>query len=307
VNRLARPRIGPFSLGFALLLWATSAKSGVVVRGDKAALDETKLEMLVRLELGDASAVDEVIVDVANGRATISVERRSGTSRTGVIALPASGSGELERTVALVVGELSRERDPESDARVPSSPPPPPPSSDRPPPAGSRPNEPPAQGPSAIAGGNLRIIGSNAFVGAFASVGSGVSRRVRLGLVARYAAASADDTLGSAAAKIASGGVSASYRLLTTGSIATDTGPVVEASWIGGSGDGIGARTTSAFGVIGAWSFEARWSVAEPITVALAAEGGYIAPGLELRADDRMVLRIAGPFAGVSLGVGVGF
>lgn len=274
--------------------------ASVVVRGAGATtIDERKLDDLVQLELGRNTDVDEVVVDVSKDRASIALQRRGGGSRAGVVDLPASGSGDVERTVALFIGELSREPDVPVIVEVaPVTP--------------SAPASPPSAdvaktsrlAPSVLAGGTARMFASDALVlGPFLSGGLTIGERVRLNGVGRYGVASTDVSLGSVYVQTVSIGASAAYQLAARGRLSLDVGAGIDLGWIGGRGEGSSARTASGYGVTGTGFLEARWNT-KPVVVALAIEGGWLAPGLDLAAGGRTALAMSGPFAGASLGGG---
>lgn len=306
-------------------------------------MDEAKLDRLVRMELG-ASDVERVAIDVAAGRAAIEVRHRDGSTRTGTIEL--GGSRDRERTLALFVGELSRDTSEPPPSTSPSAPASSAPASSAssssatassassssapassapaasasaapaalssPPSASPAPRESPvaprdrgAIGPYVHAGAAARLVtaGGALFLGPLLEVGTGIAGRVRAGFVARYAIAAAADPLGTIRAQNASGGVALAYRFLATRAIALDTGPRIDVGWLGGHGVGTGGSATANVSFVGAWTIESRFAIAGPFALALALEIGWLAPGLDLRADDRAPLRAAGALAGANVGL----
>jgi len=125
---------------------------------------------------------------------------------------------------------------------------------------------------------------------------------LRLGVLARYGHASADDPLGTVSAHAASGGLAASLRLASTTSVALWTGPRAEIGVITARGEGTGASSASSLLLSAAWAIEGRVALG-PLDALVAVEGGFLGRGLELRADDRSILELSGGFTGVSLGL----
>lgn len=311
------------------ILFVTSAAEGetVVVRGDRSvAIDQAKLGALVHLELGErADQVEAVIVEISGtgaNVATILVTRSDGRTNKGAIDLRAS---DPERTIALFVGELSRDESPnvESDGGNAASPTqtraPPPVSLD------TRPTEKPGATNAArlFAGAGVRVVGmgrDGAAVVSTPAVGAslGLGAHVRVGVLARAGFASKSDRLGKVSALLVGGGIDAAYRAHESRdhSLKIDTGPRLLASWIQGEGlartEGGAAqinrgRESSAWGLDLAWFVEATMTVAGPVFLGLGLEGGWLTPGLDLRADERSVLQVSGATLGATLSVGLDF
>jgi hypothetical protein len=289
--------------GAALLLSSSVAGAGVIVRGsDSSMLDATRLDTLVELELGKNSDVDEVTIDVTAGRASVALKRHSGSIRTGDVDLSTANNSDVERTLALFIGELSREVDPPV---VESAPVAPPPSTTTAEGSSDVTTSPRALAPIVMAGGTARMFASGALVlGPFLSGGVSVGERLRVGGIARYGVASASDVLGTVDAKLLSLGPTADYRLLEQNRLSVHAGVGLEAGWIHGSAEGVETRSASGYGVAGFGFLELRWTP-RPLVVALALEGGWLAPGLDLRAGTRTVLAISGGLAGASFGIGL--
>lgn len=291
----------------AFALWTGRVCAAVVLHGDTSTIDEAKLAGLVQLELGAGSDVDEVIVDVTGNTATVTLRRRRDGHQTGTVDLPAVGAGDVERTVALFIGELSRE----DEESVPAP--------ERPTPITAAPTEtstprmpdaPPRGGqssmgiaPSVRVGGTARIFtsGGAVFLGPLLSGQLQIGERLRLGVVGRYALSSTTVMLGTVHAQLASAGPSAAYQLFTHETFAVAAGLGLDLAWMEGSGEGERARSVTGFGVAGSGFVEARWAVARPFILVAALEGGALTPGLDLRVDDRSALAAFGPFAGASI------
>lgn len=128
------------------------------------------------------------------------------------------------------------------------------------------------------------------------------SKALRLGVIARYAYASAEDPLGRVTVHGVTGGVAATFTVLARRSFAVASGPRVELGWLGGSGEGQNGRSTSTFAASGAWEIELSVPLG-PVTLFGAVEGGALVRGLQLRADERTVLDMSGALLGASAGV----
>ncbi len=285
----------------AVTLWNVGANADVVVRGDTTTVDKPKLDGLVELELGGNTDVDEVTIDVSGSSASVVLRRRTGESRTGSVHLPTDGPGDVERTMALFVGELSREPEPEPEPPRATIPAPPPPDRSAPTPV----ERPSGASPGILAGmsGRAFTSGGALFLGPFLG-GSMEIDRLELAVVGRYAVASENVALGTVKARIASVGVVGAYRLVEAGLLAIRAGVDVDLGWIEGEGDGGRAHTASGFGVATAGFLDARWPVSRAVFVMFAIEGGALVPGLDLRAGDRIALTASGAFAGASVGLG---
>ncbi|MBS2018079.1 MAG: hypothetical protein JST00_34720, partial [Deltaproteobacteria bacterium] len=96
------------ALGASIALAQTAPKraSVTLVHGERGALDASRLESLVALELGsDASRVQRVTVELASASHADVVVEIGGERRTGGVDLPTT---ERERAIALFVGEMAR-------------------------------------------------------------------------------------------------------------------------------------------------------------------------------------------------------
>lgn len=297
---------GPhFGLAFALaaILYTASANADVVLTGDATRIDKTKLDGLVQLELGSTTDVDTIAIDVSGESARVALRRRRGTSRTGSVDLPTGNATDVERTLALFVGELSREPEPEPPQSPPAAPPAPSTTPERP---VKKPIATPKTAPAVLAGTTLRVFTADGalFRGAFLGGLLAVDKRVDLGINARYAIASTDVPLGTVKARIVSGGFTGAYRLVEKESFAIHAGVGVELGWVEGSGEGALAHTATTIAVDTRAFLEARHSISGRLFGTLTFDGGALFPGLDLRAGDRLVLAASGPFASVSLGLG---
>jgi len=292
--------------------------AGVEVRGPRSKLDVTKLEALVRLELGDRESTTNVIVTLKSASAESAESAdvllmRGGDSRTGSVEL--RGSADAERAIALFVGELAR-----SDGAPPPPPavaatPPKPAPAPEPPPAGEAPNaaedRTEASGSTstlrpALAGQmGLRLMGSGGAIVFTPHLEGGITVLdvVRLGVLARYGYATSDDPLGTVTVHTVSGGLASTVRVLSGSRFSAWTGPRFEVGTMAGSGDGAGQRTASSLALFVAWVLEGRMRIGGYDAI-LGVEGGSVGGGLDLRADDRSVLSLSGGFVGLSAGVG---
>lgn len=287
--------------------------AGVEVRGAGSKVDVAKLDALVRLELGDREMATNVVVTLAReDRADVVVVRR-GESRTGSVVL--RGSADAERVIALFVGELARD-----DGAPPANP-----SERAAPPEATPPAAAPASAASDGAAGDTQVDVSGVFRPAFAAhmgvraMGAGgalvftphleggitMLDFVRLGVIARYGYSTGNDPLGNVSVHAFGGGVTASVRVASGSSrFSLWMGPRAEAGRMFGSGDGVGQRTASSTALSLAWAVEGRMTFGSYDAI-LGVEGGWIGGGLDLRADDRSVLSLAGSFVGVSAGFGL--
>src|SRR5262249_38818128 len=155
-------------------------------------------------ELGERADAAKIVIETSPGRAVVTVERPGRAPRAAAADLPSKESGDVERAVALFVGELVSEPDASVDPSSPSTSPPPVPD----PPAEQSREPRPTASPSVAAGATTRLFGGGAFlVGPFVEAGTGLGERLRLSLIGSYAASSADDPLGTVSAQVASGGL----------------------------------------------------------------------------------------------------
>ena len=230
---------------------------------------------------------------------------REGEPRRGVVEL--RGAADVERTIALFVGELARGTA-EPAAAPTATPPPAAPATPAPPltpePATTGPASPARLRATLLAAFGARWLTSGGATVLTPHVEGGVVIRevLRFGVLARYGHASAEDPIGSVSAHAASGGLAATLRLASTGSLALWTGPRAEIGVITARGDGAGASSASSLLLSAAWALEGRAALG-PVDGLLAVEGGFLGRGLELRADDRSILELSGGFGGVSLGL----
>jgi hypothetical protein len=207
-------------------------------------------------------------------------------------------SSDLERTLALFIGELAREE-------ISSKPPSPRRETESSTPREAAMQEAPS--PRILATGGVRYM---AVGGAFVSMvriegGLPVTKTLRIGVVGRFGHSGADDALGSITANMASGGVAATYDIPLSSALTLATGPRGEFGWMGGEGSGTNGSSASTLSLSSAWEVQAVLRMGGPLGFVVAIEGGYVGRGLELHAADRRVLDLSGPFAGVSAGVAV--
>jgi len=230
---------------------------------------------------------------VKGARADVEVDV-DGTKRRGAVDLP---ERDTERTLALFVAELART----SDA------PPPPAPTPTPPPEKPPPSERPSSDDSHLAilatmGGRILFRDGSLILTPRAEVGWQWSR-LRVGGIARYGTVGGDDPLGSVRAHLLTLGLAASQHLSPESSFSIAHGPRVEAGFVTAKGSGTNGANARAFNATAAWELEARAIVARPVTLVFAIDLGILFPGLDLRADDRTVIDLAGPFASASVGV----
>ena len=117
----------------------------------------------------------------------------------------------------------------------------------------------------------------------------------------RYAYASSDDVLGSVRAHLVSTGLAATYVVASSATFALATGPRVELGIVAGSGEGTNADSATAASFAGVWEVELHLRLGGLALVG-SVEGGSILRGVDLRADDRNVLHLSGPFVGLAVG-----
>jgi hypothetical protein len=293
---------GKRALALALALYAREATAAVVLRGATEAVDAKKLEELVDLELGAPADVEEIAIDLSANKAAIVLKRIGGDVRSGAVDLPPSGSGAIERTIALFIGEISREAPagPPPTAPVPAAPP-----ADEPPA--------PARPPSAErfvfaeAHGRGFTSGGTLFVGALVGGDLVASKHVVVGVRARYARASEDVALGNVRSEWLMAGPALSYRAALGRIVWIDPGVSVDGAYLWGRGSGTGAHSASGFAVVPTAFVEARWLLSRTWRLTTAMEGGWFGPGLDLRAGPRTVLAASGAFVGARAGLGVAF
>jgi hypothetical protein len=295
------------ALAFAL----TFGFADIDLSGDVRGLDAHRLDDLVKLELGttststssSTSTIDKVSVRIDGDRAEVTVVR-GGATRSGSVALP---HGNVERTIALFVGELARRFETEPAPEPPAKenpPPPPPPKAEpaRPPvlPVPGEPSEHARVGPYGLVSMGARWFARDGSLLATPRLEGGLETSAfRLGLSARYAYGRASDPLGTASLHALTFGLSPS---LVLGEVVT-TGPRLELGFLSASGEGTRASSTSAFALSAGWEVELDLRIGDSFAVAPAIEAGWMIEGIDVRADDRSVLEIAGPFAGASIGL----
>ena len=327
-------RLKGVASAIALAMALTSATPGasaqspaVVVEliGDRGSLDARKLEELVVLELGgDAARVSRIIVDVGAGRASVDM-RIGGERREGAVAIAA---GEPERALALFVGELARGAAGSATAAATAAAT-----------AGAATagvaaatagaaTAGPAAAATAVAGApaasaspprETPSTSTSTFLSLLASIGGRVMTtdgallltpkleigarrdRVRLGVTARYAYASADDPLGTVRVHALAGGGAATYTVLRSGAFAVATGPRFEAGGFAAQGEGSNGTSRTVLTFDGSWEVELEAKVG-PIALLGAVQAGTYFRGLQLQADERDVLHLSGPFIGFALG-----
>jgi hypothetical protein len=284
-----------------LLLAAPARAADVVIHGKGPKVDGRKLEDVIDLELGSADDVEHIDVALAIGSAEIEVVLRAKPPARGTVDL--RDANDVERTIALFVGELVRGAPPEPP---PPAPPPPAvaPTSEAPPPERAQPSTTNLYA-RALVGPRWMTTGGAGSIGARIEGGLAL-RALDIGVFGRFAHASVDDVLGSVGANTFGGGAAATYDFLRTPSTALGTGPRVAIKSTTAYGDGAAAVTgssTSAVSVEASWELLLHVRVAAPVDALVALEAGYAFGGLDLRADDRRVLYLAGPFAGGAIGV----
>jgi hypothetical protein len=230
---------------------------------------------------------------------------RDQATRSGSVAL---SRHDVERTIALFVGELARrlETEPELQAPATESPAPSSPpvvATDEAAPRGviASVDEAHARGRGMYGlvsmGGRLfardgTIVATPRLEGGF------LASPFRIGLTARYAYARATDPLGVAAVHGFTGGLAPS---LVWGDLLT-TGPRVELGVLSANGQGTRASSTSTFALSAGWELELHIPIGATFALVAMIEAGWMMQGIDARADDRSVLELAGPFGGVSAG-----
>lgn len=275
---------------------ARAQSTAPVIEG--AGLDARTLDDLIALELGDdAARVRRVHVAVHDGRADVAIDVASPPgaieTRRASVALPAA---EPERALALFIAELARG----ATARPAPAPTPAPAPAPTPAPAPA-----PAWHFAALATMGARLVTTGGALVPTPRVEIGARRgALRLGAIARYGYASAHDELGDVRAHALAGGLAATWTLASSASIALATGPRAEVGLVAGRGDGANGDSTTAATLAGAWELELHVNVGGAFLFG-AVEGGTLARGVELHADDRDALHLAGPFVGASIGAGL--
>jgi hypothetical protein len=281
------------AVALALLTLSGSAAAAVELQGEAAAVDARALDELVSLELGEAREGARVVVRIEDRRALVEV-LTEGERRSGTVALPDS---EVERTIALFVGELARR----PNSADPAEPAPPPDDPLPTPIPQARPDDQDDDVRVYVLGTmGVRWLTSGGHLVPTPRIEGGVliGDALRLGAVARYAWADADDVLGSANVLAVTGGFAATWAVTD----ALGTGPRVELGAFSARGEGQNAGTASAVAISGAWELELRARLTRTLALLFAAEAGWYARGIELRADDRALLELSGGFLGVSIG-----
>jgi hypothetical protein len=120
----------------------------------------------------------------------------------------------------------------------------------------------------------------------------------RLGAIVRYGQARASDPLGSATVHAINTGLA----LTLAYSKVIETGPRIELGAVVATGDGSRSSSKVVFASSFVWEIEAHLRATSWLDFLLTAELGWMWRGLDVRADDRTILEIGGPFAGASLG-----
>lgn len=292
-----------------VVAWPGVAWAGVEVQGASTNVDVRKLDGLIALELGENAAAIDVVVNIADDASSAELVVRDvalSAERHAVVDL--SGVTDIERIVALSVGELAR-----SEPPPPPAPPPPPP------PPASPPAAPDVVTPKSTASSRapygLAAFGVRRMLSGGASVvmprlegGFALSPPWRVGAFAFYGHASSDDVLGSISVDVAGAGLSTSFDFLRTGRLTMGTGPRIEFGWMWGRGEGAGGSTSSTPMFAATWQLQAFTRIVRSAGIVAAVDIGFAGPALDLHANDssnRSVLDLAGPYAGLSLGLGV--
>lgn len=127
-------------------------------------------------------------------------------------------------------------------------------------------------------------------------------------LHALYLRSTADDVLGTATLDGFGGGASISYGFASWRAVRLRAGPRIDVAALRGSGDATSTETTAGSAtapfVTVAGEIVLRATIVGRTSVVFAADAGYVAQGLDLRADDRRPIVAKGLSAGVRLGVG---
>jgi hypothetical protein len=120
---------------------------------------------------------------------------------------------------------------------------------------------------------------------------------IRIGALVRYGWARASDPLGTANVHALHTGLAASLLLGLV-----ETGPRLELGALFASGDGSRSSSETVFASSFAWEIEAHVRATDSFGILVSLEAAWMWRGLDVRADDRTLLQIGGPFAGASLG-----
>lgn len=285
---------------------AQTTAPSVDLLGERGALDAAKLDTLVRLELGaDASLVSAVTIAVRGRRAEVDV-RLDVEHRKGSFVIE---TVEPERALALFVAELARGAAMPPPARAATEAPAIAQTEERPaaPPLpmvtpGSAASAPPWR-VSVLGSIGARIVTAHGALLTTPAVELGARRdgALRLGAVARYAYATSNDPLGSVRAHVAAGGLAATYVLTSGGPLAVATGPRFEAGVVAGRGAGSNGTSTTDLALGVSWALEVHLLLGG-VSVVGALEAGTLFRGVELHANERDVLHLAGPFLGFAIG-----
>lgn len=295
--------IGSLASPIQSVAWSGVAWAGVEVHGSSTNVDVRKLDGLVALELGEHGAsidVEVTLADDASSAELVVRDNARSAERHAVVDL--SGVTDIERIVALSVGELARSEPPPP----PASPPPPAATPDVVTPASTSPSR---ELYALAAFGVRRMLSGGATVllprleGGFA-----LSPSWRAGAFAYYGHASADDALGAISVDMAGVGLSTSFDFARTEHLTFGTGPRIELGWMWGRGEGVGGSTSSTPTFSATWQFQAFTRIVRAAGIVTALEVGFAGPALDLHANDssnRSVLDLAGLYTGLSLGVGI--
>ncbi|WP_146650782.1 hypothetical protein [Labilithrix luteola] len=296
-------------LGGLLLVSADDVASAQVeVHDTGSKVDARKLDALVALELGEQGTSIDVVVTIADDATSAELVVRDealSAERHAVVDL--SGVTDVERIIALSVGELARSAgEPPPPPPLAPSPPPSPPPRDAARPESSR----PVRAPYVLAQIGLRTMFSGGATVFTPRVEGGLSLSPswRAGAFGYYGRASADDVLGSVAVDMVGAGVSTTFDFVRSDRVLVGTGPRLELGWMWGRGEGVGASTSSTPTFAATWELQAFTRIVRSAGVVVALDLGFAGPALDLHANDasdRSVLNLAGPYAGLSLGLGI--
>ncbi len=274
-TRLKRASAGLVAL-VVLVVTRSAWAADVVLEGQGVVIDAARLRTLVTLELGrSADAQDvRVTVRVDGERARVLLTLPGMSPPAGEIDL--HGSGDPERTIALLVGVLATT--PVSSTEIAAEPPQRagPGDANGAPRAFSNASEAPSRHFYGLASLDLRLLVRVGALTTAPRVEAGVALPSwgRAGVVVRYTYASADDALGTIDTHGITGGPSMMFRLLERGRFTIGAGPRAELGVAFASGHGVLGRNTSGEVLVGAAATETTFALA-PIRVVVGLEGGW--------------------------------
>ncbi len=268
-------------------------------------IDAAALARSLRIELGAEAAEVAVAVEPAPDGVLVVVRMR-GEERRETVVLSDAPKNARVRVLALAIGEIVRRPAQAPPASAPIAPPIAPTA----PPASEVPRPPPPPRPFALSlEGGARITADRSRTFPFARlVGHAVVARAwALHVSFDGARDAADDALGRAALTVLAIGAGSSLRA-TSSALSFELGPRVLAGWASGTGTAGASATSRAIDslvVLGGVGARLRFPDASRLFGTVDAEIDYALRGLELRADDRVLLGLTGVVLSIGAGVGI--